>query len=148
MDTNSGCGRAVGSQTPSGGHSWFGRCVSAKPRTLDTLFQHRISVKPLTVDIPVSVHFWYNSVQTRQGGKEDHYGQERTERGGARRAPGEPLCRQHHIGPDQLHARIQARRQAPRKVLLTDITYLFFKNGKCYLSTILDGGLTFSQRTP
>ena len=29
-------------------------------------------------------------------------------------------------------------RQAPRKVLLTDITYLFFKNGKCYLSTILD----------
>lgn len=25
-----------------------------------------------------------------------------------------------------------------RKVLLTDITYLFFKNGKCYLSTILD----------
>ena len=29
-------------------------------------------------------------------------------------------------------------RQAPRKVLLTDITYLFFTNGKCYLSTILD----------
>ena len=29
-------------------------------------------------------------------------------------------------------------RQAPRKVLLTDITYLFFKNGRCYLSTILD----------
>lgn len=27
----------------------------------------------------------------------------------------------------------------PRKILLTDITYLFFKNGKCYLSTILDG---------
>jgi len=26
----------------------------------------------------------------------------------------------------------------PRKVLLTDITYLFFRNGKCYLSTILD----------
>lgn len=26
----------------------------------------------------------------------------------------------------------------PRKVLLTDITYLFFGNGKCYLSTILD----------
>ena len=24
------------------------------------------------------------------------------------------------------------------EVLLTDITYLFFKNGKCYLSTILD----------
>lgn len=29
-------------------------------------------------------------------------------------------------------------RREPRKVLLTDITYLFFKNGKCYLSTILD----------
>ena len=31
-------------------------------------------------------------------------------------------------------------KRAPRKVLLTDITYLFFKNGiaKCYLSTILD----------
>lgn len=29
-------------------------------------------------------------------------------------------------------------RQAPRKVLLTDITYLFFNSGKCYLSTILD----------
>lgn len=26
----------------------------------------------------------------------------------------------------------------PRKVLLTDITYLFFKGGRCYLSTILD----------
>ncbi len=25
-----------------------------------------------------------------------------------------------------------------RKVLLTDITYLFYRNGKCYLSTILD----------
>ena len=29
-------------------------------------------------------------------------------------------------------------RREPRKVLLTDITYLFFKDGKCYLSTILD----------
>ena len=29
-------------------------------------------------------------------------------------------------------------RQAPRKVLLTDISYLRFKNGTCYLSTILD----------
>lgn len=29
-------------------------------------------------------------------------------------------------------------RQEPRKVLLTDITYLFFATGKCYLSTILD----------
>ena len=26
----------------------------------------------------------------------------------------------------------------PRKILLTDITYLFFQTGKCYLSTILD----------
>lgn len=26
----------------------------------------------------------------------------------------------------------------PRKILLTDITYLFYKGGKCYLSTILD----------
>ena len=29
-------------------------------------------------------------------------------------------------------------RKAPRKVLLTDITYLSFGTGKCYLSTILD----------
>lgn len=29
-------------------------------------------------------------------------------------------------------------RQAARKVLLTDITYMFYKKGKCYLSTILD----------
>lgn len=29
-------------------------------------------------------------------------------------------------------------RREPRKVLLTDITYLFFKNGKCYLSTVID----------
>lgn len=29
-------------------------------------------------------------------------------------------------------------RQKPRKVLLTDITYLFFNNEKCYLSTVLD----------
>ena len=29
-------------------------------------------------------------------------------------------------------------RQGARKVLLTDITYLFFRNGKCFLSTILD----------
>jgi len=28
--------------------------------------------------------------------------------------------------------------QKPHKVLLTDITYLFFDTGKCYLSTILD----------
>lgn len=29
-------------------------------------------------------------------------------------------------------------KREPRKILLTDITYLFFANGKCYLSTILD----------
>lgn len=29
-------------------------------------------------------------------------------------------------------------KREPRKVLLTDITYLFFENGRCYLSTILD----------
>ena len=29
-------------------------------------------------------------------------------------------------------------KRKPRKVLLTDITYLFFAEGKCYLSTILD----------
>jgi transposase InsO family protein len=29
-------------------------------------------------------------------------------------------------------------RREPRKVLLTDITYLFYGNEKCYLSTILD----------
>lgn len=30
------------------------------------------------------------------------------------------------------------RKYQPRKALLTDITYLFFKGGTCYLSTILD----------
>ena len=29
-------------------------------------------------------------------------------------------------------------RQEPRRVLLTDISYLFYQDGKCYLSTILD----------
>lgn len=28
--------------------------------------------------------------------------------------------------------------QGPRKILLTDITYLFFAGGRCYLSTIID----------
>lgn len=28
--------------------------------------------------------------------------------------------------------------QGPRKILLTDITYLFFAEGRCYLSTIID----------
>lgn len=30
------------------------------------------------------------------------------------------------------------REHSERKILLTDITYLFYRNGKCYLSTILD----------
>lgn len=30
------------------------------------------------------------------------------------------------------------RLHGARKILLTDITYLFYRNGKCYLSTILD----------
>ena len=54
------CGWGVENQTPSGGHSWFGRQVSAKPRTLDTSFQPRIFLKPHAVDISVSVGFWYN----------------------------------------------------------------------------------------
>ena len=29
-------------------------------------------------------------------------------------------------------------KHGPRKILLTDITYLFYVNGRCYLSTILD----------
>ncbi len=32
----------------------------------------------------------------------------------------------------------QFRKYAPRQALLTDITYLFYKNGVCYLSPILD----------
>ena len=63
MDTKSGCRWRVKNQTPSSGHSWYGRQVSAKPRTLDTHLQRRISVKPLAVDISVSVRFWYNSAQ-------------------------------------------------------------------------------------
>ena len=43
---------------------------------------------------------------------------------------------------DQVFPNIVNRKfhsQSPRKVLLTDITYLFYENGKrCYLSTILD----------
>ena len=40
-----------------------------------------------------------------------------------------------NVAPNVVNRRF---RQAPRKVLLTDITYLFFKNGRGYLSTILD----------
>ena len=40
-----------------------------------------------------------------------------------------------HIAPNIVNREFSRQ---PRKVLLTDITYLFFENGKCYLSTILD----------
>ena len=40
-----------------------------------------------------------------------------------------------HVAPNVVNR--EFRREA-RGVLLTDITYLFYKNGKCYLSTILD----------
>ena len=40
-----------------------------------------------------------------------------------------------HIAPNVVSREFK---REPRKVLLTDITYLFFKNGRCYLSTILD----------
>lgn len=41
-----------------------------------------------------------------------------------------------HVAPNVLKRNFF--QGAPRKVLLTDITYLFYKTGKCYLSTILD----------
>lgn len=41
-----------------------------------------------------------------------------------------------HVAPNVLKRNFL--QGAPRKVLLTDITYLFYKTGKCYLSTILD----------
>ena len=40
-----------------------------------------------------------------------------------------------HVAPNVVNREFK---QEARKVLLTDITYLFYKNGKCYLSTILD----------
>lgn len=40
-----------------------------------------------------------------------------------------------HVAPNVVNR--EFKRDA-RKVLLTDITYLFYKTGKCYLSTILD----------
>lgn len=41
-----------------------------------------------------------------------------------------------HVAPNVLKRNFL--QGSPRKVLLTDITYLFYKTGKCYLSTILD----------
>ncbi|MCF0160421.1 MAG: IS3 family transposase, partial [Bacteroidaceae bacterium] len=40
-----------------------------------------------------------------------------------------------HVAPNIVN---RAFRRGARKVLLTDITYLFYSGGKCYLSTILD----------
>ena len=40
-----------------------------------------------------------------------------------------------HVAPNLVNREFKWE---PRKILLTDITYLFFMNGKCYLSTILD----------
>ena len=36
------------------------------------------------------------------------------------------------------YANREFRQHGARKILLTDITYLFYRNGKCYLSTIYD----------
>ena len=41
-----------------------------------------------------------------------------------------------HVAPNVLKRNFL--QGTPRKVLLTDITYLFYETGKCYLSTILD----------
>ena len=41
-----------------------------------------------------------------------------------------------HVAPNVVNRDFHSR--GPRKVLLTDITYLFFTGGCCYLSTILD----------
>ena len=40
-----------------------------------------------------------------------------------------------HVAPNVVNREF---RQRARKVLLTDITYLYYKGGKCYLSTVLD----------
>ena len=41
-----------------------------------------------------------------------------------------------HVAPNVVNRDFSSR--GPRKVLLTDITYLFYADGCCYLSTILD----------
>ena len=41
-----------------------------------------------------------------------------------------------HVAKNEIQR--QFRKYAPRKALLTDITYLFYRNGVCYLSPILD----------
>lgn len=40
------------------------------------------------------------------------------------------------VAPNKVNR--EFRLHGARKILLTDITYLFYRNGKCYLSTILD----------
>ena len=44
--------------------------------------------------------------------------------------------RTNHVADNELQR--QFRSYAPRKALLTDITYLFYRDGTCYLSPILD----------
>lgn len=41
-----------------------------------------------------------------------------------------------HVASNEIQR--QFKEFAPRKALLTDITYLYYRNGVCYLSTILD----------
>ena len=41
-----------------------------------------------------------------------------------------------HVAPNVVNRDFHSR--GARKVLLTDITYLFFEGGRCYLSTVLD----------
>lgn len=41
-----------------------------------------------------------------------------------------------HIAPNIVNRDFKSR--GARKILLTDITYLFFENGRCYLSTVID----------
>ncbi len=41
-----------------------------------------------------------------------------------------------HVAKNEIQR--QFKKYAPRKALLTDITYLFYKRGICYLSPIID----------
>ena len=44
--------------------------------------------------------------------------------------------RTNHVAPNVIKR--EFRLHGARKILLTDITYLFYKGGKCYLSVIMD----------
>ena len=79
-----------------------------KPRTADIPYQGRISAKPQTVDILVSVHIWYNSAQTCRDRKEECYDQKIIQHRRTCRTPCQSVCRQYHLRKDQLHAGIQA----------------------------------------